>query len=143
MRRNIRAKPDVASRFPGGSACAHPGEEAPFDGRALVAQLRGRLSAAAAAAGGEYPDNDELFIAPDFRAPRLKARRAEKPRGSAQVPEQAVYAQVSDNDLPRVAQRILARGNLTAAMRQRAMHEKTGQLVDVVSEAVRERSSGP
>ncbi|WP_406386136.1 hypothetical protein [Streptomyces sp. NBC_01618] len=50
---------------------------------------------------------------------------------------------LSDNDLPQVAQRVLARGNLTAAMRQRAMHEKKGQLVDVVAEAVRETSSGP
>lgn len=63
--------------------------------------------------------------------------------GALRVRIERSYAQVSVNDLPRVAQCILIRGNLTAAMRQRAMHEKTGQLVDVVSEAVRERSSGP
>ncbi|MFD4763434.1 hypothetical protein ACFWOJ_32680 [Streptomyces sp. NPDC058439] len=105
MRWNIRAKPDVASPFPGGSACAHPGEEAPFDGRALVARLRGRLIAAAAAAGGGYPDSDELFIDPDSREPRLKVRRAEKPRGSAQVLEQAVKERMRERTLPGVVAR--------------------------------------
>ncbi|MFI9105427.1 hypothetical protein ACIGXA_33455 [Streptomyces fildesensis] len=48
-----------------------PGDQTPFDGRALVAQLRGRLSEAAAAAGGGYPENDELFIDPDSVVPKL------------------------------------------------------------------------
>ncbi|MFB7512990.1 Tn3 family transposase [Streptomyces sp. NPDC056144] len=78
---------------------AAPDGQVPFDGRALVAQLRGRLSAAAAAADGEYPDNDELFIDPDSGAPRLKARRAEKPRKSAQVLEQAVKERMPERTL--------------------------------------------
>ncbi|MCX4792069.1 hypothetical protein OG369_40200 [Streptomyces sp. NBC_01221] len=89
MRRNIRAKPDVASRFPGGSACAHRARRR-RSAAAHRSQLRGRLSAAAAAADGEYQGNDELFVDPDFGAPRLKARQAEKSRGGAQVLEQAV-----------------------------------------------------
>jgi hypothetical protein len=78
---------------------AAPDGHVPFDGRALVAQLRGRLSAAAAAADGEYPDNDELFIDPDSGAPKLKARRAEKPRKSARVLEQAVKERMPERTL--------------------------------------------
>ncbi|WP_331720547.1 Tn3 family transposase (plasmid) [Streptomyces sp. NBC_00161] len=76
-----------------------PGEAPAFDGRALVAQLRGRLSAAAAAADGEYPENDELFIDPDAGSPKLKARRAEKPRKSALVLEQAVKERMPERTL--------------------------------------------
>ncbi|MEU0632244.1 Tn3 family transposase, partial [Streptomyces sp. NPDC005989] len=78
---------------------AASGEQVPFDGRALVAQLRGRLSAAAAAADGEYPDNDELFIDPDSGVPKLKARRAEKPRRSALVLEQAIKERMPERTL--------------------------------------------
>ncbi|MGW1991352.1 Tn3 family transposase [Embleya sp. NPDC001921] len=76
-----------------------PGDATPFDGRALVAQLRGRLSAAAAAADGGYPDNDELFIDPDSGVPKLKARRAEGPRRSAQALEQAVKERMPERTL--------------------------------------------
>ncbi|GAA3036765.1 hypothetical protein GCM10020229_55200 [Kitasatospora albolonga] len=48
-----------------------PGEARPSTAAALVAQLRGRLSASAAAADGECPDNDELFVDPDTGAPKL------------------------------------------------------------------------
>ncbi|KQX27287.1 hypothetical protein ASD97_40050 [Streptomyces sp. Root63] len=78
---------------------AASGEQVPFDGRALVAQLRGRLSAAAAAADGEYPDNYELFIDPDSGVPKLKARRAEKPRRSALVLEQAIKERMPERTL--------------------------------------------
>ncbi|WP_406356922.1 Tn3 family transposase [Streptomyces sp. NBC_01635] len=75
------------------------GYTTPFDGRALVAQLRRRLSEAAAKADGEYPENDELFIEPDSGAPKLKARRAEKPRKSAQVLEQAIKERMPERSL--------------------------------------------
>ncbi|MFC8448944.1 hypothetical protein [Kitasatospora sp. NPDC057223] len=77
---------------------AAPEGQVPFDGRALVAQLRGRLSAAAAA-DGEYPDSDELFIDSDSGVPKLKARRAEKPRKSARVLEQAVKERMPERTL--------------------------------------------
>ncbi|MEV5434295.1 hypothetical protein [Streptomyces sp. NPDC052701] len=56
------------------------GDMSPFEGRALVAPLRGRLTEAAAKADGEYPDNDELFIDPDTGVSKLKPRRAKGPR---------------------------------------------------------------
>ncbi|MFB7499329.1 DUF4158 domain-containing protein [Streptomyces sp. NPDC056161] len=58
------------------------GEATPFDGRALVAHLRARLTAAAAKADGDYLDNDELCIDPDTGVPKLKPRRA-APRRAA------------------------------------------------------------
>ncbi|MFI6730495.1 hypothetical protein [Streptomyces atratus] len=70
-----------------------------FDGRTLVAQLRQRLTAAAAKADGDYPDNDELFIDPDSGVPKLKARRAEKPRKSAQVLVQAIKERMPERSL--------------------------------------------
>ncbi|MFE5588014.1 Tn3 family transposase [Kitasatospora sp. NPDC056531] len=76
-----------------------PGDTTPFDGRTLVAQLRDRLREAAAKADGEYPENDELFIDPDSGVPKLKPRRAEKPRKSAQVLEQAIKERMPERTL--------------------------------------------
>ena len=76
-----------------------PGDATPFDGRVFVAQLRKRLSEAAAKADGEYPENDELFIDPDSGVPKLKPRRAEKPRKSAQVLEQAIKERMPERSL--------------------------------------------
>jgi len=50
------------------------GEETPFDDCALVAQLRGRLSGAAAAAEGEHPDNDKLRQWHDGQTGRARLR---------------------------------------------------------------------
>ncbi|MEV6957235.1 Tn3 family transposase [Streptomyces sp. NPDC051183] len=75
------------------------GDTTPFDGRALVAQLRRRLTLAAAKADGEYPENDELFIDPDSGAPKLKPRRAEKPRKSAERLEQAIKERMPERSL--------------------------------------------
>ncbi|MGW0672353.1 Tn3 family transposase [Streptomyces sp. NPDC002746] len=76
-----------------------PGETTAFDGRALVALLRRRLGGAAAAADGEYPDNDELFIDPDTGVPKLKARRAKGPRKGAERLEQAIKARMPERSL--------------------------------------------
>jgi len=75
------------------------GEATPFDGRALVAQLRRRLTEAAAKADGEYPDNDELFIDPETGVPKLKPRRAEKPKASAVRLEQAIKERMPERSL--------------------------------------------
>lgn len=76
-----------------------PGDATAFDGRALVSQLRARLTEAAAKADGEYPDNDELFIDSETGVPKLKPRRAEKPRKSAQVLEQAIKERMPERSL--------------------------------------------
>jgi TnpA family transposase len=75
------------------------GDATPFDGRALVALLRGRLTEAAAKADGEYPDNDELFIDPDTGVPKLKPRRAKGPRKSVERLEQAIKERMPERSL--------------------------------------------
>ncbi|WP_367136837.1 MULTISPECIES: hypothetical protein [Streptomyces] len=75
------------------------GDATPFDGAALVSLLRARLSEAAAKADGNYPDNDELFIDPDTGAPKLKPRRAAKPRKSAERLEQALRERMPEQSL--------------------------------------------
>ncbi|MEU7377571.1 Tn3 family transposase [Streptomyces albidoflavus] len=76
-----------------------PGETESFDGRALVALLRERLTKAAAKADGEYPDNDELFIDPDTGVPKLKPRRTKGPRKSAERLEQAIKERMPERAL--------------------------------------------
>jgi len=76
-----------------------PGDAIAFDGPAVVSQLRARLTEAAAKADGEYPDNDELFIDPATGVPKLKPRRAEKPRKSAERLEQAIKERMPERSL--------------------------------------------
>ncbi|MBT2401420.1 Tn3 family transposase [Streptomyces sp. ISL-100] len=75
------------------------GDDTPFDAAVFVAQLKDKLTAAAAAADAGYPDNEDLFIDPSTGVPSLKRRRAEGQRASAEKLEQEIKARLPERSL--------------------------------------------
>ncbi|MEU6718040.1 transposase [Nonomuraea sp. NPDC046802] len=75
------------------------GDARPFDAATFTTELREKLTAAAAAADGGYPDNEDLFIDPKTGVPTLAAHKADEQRPSARKLEQAIKARMPERSL--------------------------------------------
>jgi len=75
------------------------GDHTPFVAAAFVAQLKDKLTSAAAAADAGYPDNEGLFIDLGTGVPTLKGHRAQAQRPSAVRLEQEIKARLPERSL--------------------------------------------
>ncbi|MFE2552299.1 hypothetical protein ACFXGI_27625 [Streptomyces sp. NPDC059355] len=82
-----------------------PGEEMSYDAASFRRQPQDRLTAAAAGADADYPDDEGLIIAPETGIPSLKRHRADGQTPSAKRLEEAIEARMPERTLLGIASR--------------------------------------